>query len=201
MANGLPVLPEGVNVFSDAVLLIADAVSIVTGASPQWGLYLDGVPVVVADNVVAFGFKKSARISKHPQEQGAFASYNKVSTPAEPILKFSTGGSVADRQAFLASIAPLIDDLNLYDVVTPEVTYPGYNVIDYDYPRTADRAGLITVEVRLEQIVVAGASAFSNTASPTDAAQTNNGLVQGQNAGSGQGGSPVRVPITLGTVQ
>lgn len=180
MANGLPALPDGVSVFSDAVLLIEDAVSLFFSAAPQWGIFLDGEPVVVSDNVVSFGFKKSARISKYPQEQGAFASYNKVSVPAEPRLKFSTGGSSADRQAFLASIAPLIEDLNLYDVVTPEVTYSGYNVVNYDYPRTANAAGLITVDVWLEEIVVAGASEFSNTTSPTDASQTNNGLVQPQ---------------------
>lgn len=180
MANGLPALPDGVSVFSDAVLLIEDAVSLFFSAAPQWGIFLDGQPVVVSDNVVSFGFKKSARISKYPQEQGAFASYNKVSVPAEPRLKFSTGGSSADRQAFLASIAPLIEDLNLYDVVTPEVTYSGYNVVNYDYPRTANAAGLITVDVWLEEIVVAGASEFSNTTSPTDASQTNNGLVQPQ---------------------
>jgi hypothetical protein len=182
MADGLPALPSDVNVSSQTDLLTTDGEFSSPTAAPQWGLYLDGAPVVVADNVVTFGFRKSARISKYPQEKGAFASYNKVSTPAEPTLKFSTGGSVADRQAFLASIAPLIDDLNLYDVVTPEVTYPGYNVIDYDYPRTADRAGLITVEVRLEEIVVAGASTFSNTASPTDAPRGSNGLVQPQPA-------------------
>lgn len=180
MADGLPDLPTGVNVFTDVVLLVADAVSLFFGVTPQWGIFLDGQPVVVADNVVAFGFKKSARISKYPQEQGAFASYNKVSLPGEPRLKFSTGGSVADRQAFIDSIAPLIDDLNLYDVVTPEVTYSGYNVVNYDYPRTADKAGLITVDVWLEEVVIAGASEFSNTASPTDSGQTNNGLVQPQ---------------------
>jgi len=105
---------------------------------------------------------------------------NKVSLPGEPRLKFSTGGSVADRQAFIDSIAPLIDDLNLYDVVTPEVTYFGYNVVNYDYPRTADKAGLITVDVWLEEVVIAGASEFSNTTSPTDAGQKNGGLVQPQ---------------------
>lgn len=193
MADGLPALPDGVDVFSDIVLLVADAVTSLF-STPQWGIYLDGEPVVVADNVMTFGFKKSARISKYPQEQGAFASYNKVSVPAEPRLQYSTGGSVADRQAFLASVDPLVDDLNLYDVVTPEMTYSGYNVIDYDFPRTADKAGLITVDIRMEQIRIAGASTFSNTASPTDASQTNNGLVQpqpytGANLGPLQGSS------------
>lgn len=188
MANGLPALPIGVNVFTDVALLVADVISSIV-STPQWGIYLNGVPVVVADNVVAFGFKKSARISKYPQEQGAFASYNKVAVPAEPRLQYSTGGSIADRQALLASIDPLVSDLNLYDVVTPEMTYSGYNVIDYDYPRTADSAGLIKVDIRLEQVVIAGQSTFSNTASPNDAGQTNNGLVQPQSYGGGDVGS------------
>jgi hypothetical protein len=178
MANGLPPLPPGVNVFTGAALLTTDAVSLPSTAAPQWGLYLDGVPVVVADNVLTFGFKKGARISKYPQEQGTFASYNKVAVPAEPRLRYSTGGSVADRQTFLASIASLIFDLNLYTVVTPEVSYASFNVINYDYDRNADNAGLIDVDVWLEEVVIAGASTFRNTASPADAAQVNNGLTQ-----------------------
>jgi hypothetical protein len=177
---GLPQLPPGVNVFSGAPLLIADALSLIAppNATPQWGIFQDGNPVVVADNVIAFSFKKSARISKYPQEQGAFASYNKVNAPFEPKVKFSTGGSVADKQAFISSIDAISGDLNLYDVVTPEVTYPSCNVIDYDYDRNHGNAGLLEIDVWLEQVVIAGASSFSNTASPTDAARVNGGLVQ-----------------------
>ena len=88
MANGLPSLPDSVSIFTNIVLLVADAVTQPSQVTPQWGIFLDGDPVVVADNVLTFGFKKSARISKYPQEQGAFASYNKVATPAEPGLRF-----------------------------------------------------------------------------------------------------------------
>jgi hypothetical protein len=179
LLDGLPALPSSVTTFANLVLLASDIVFAISEVPQEWGIFLDGVPVVVADNVIAFGFKQNARLSKYPQEQGAFASYNKVATPAEPRLQFSTGGSVTDRQAFLDSIAPLIFDLNLYDVVTPEATYSGYNVINYDYSRTADNAGLITVDVWLEEVVIAGASEFSNTTSPTDASQKNNGLAQG----------------------
>jgi hypothetical protein len=177
---GLPALPADVNVFSDIVLLIADAVFPPAGTSPQWGIFLDGNPVVVADNVTAFSFKKSSRISKYPQEQGAFASYNKVTVPFEPKIKFSTGGSVADKEEFIASIDDISGDLNLYDVVTPEVTYSSCNVIDYDYDRNHGNAGLLEIDVWLEQVVIAGSSTFSDTNSPTDSAQTNNGLVQSQ---------------------
>lgn len=178
MANGLPPLPPTVNIFNAIDVLTADAITLPSFQQQQWGIYLDGSPVVVSDNVMTFGFKKSARLSKYPQEQGAFATYNKVAVPAEPRIRFSTGGSVADRQAFLASIAPLIFDLNLYDVVSPEATYSSYNVINYDYDRNADNAGLIDVDVWLEEVVIAGASTLSNTTQPSDSSQTNNGLVQ-----------------------
>lgn len=177
MANGLPPLPASVNVFTGIALLVADAVTQPTQLASQWGIFLDGEPVVVSDNVLTFGFKKAAHISKYPQEGGAFASYNKVSTPAEPRIRFSGGGSTLDRQNFLASIEPLINDLNLYEIVTPEVTYQNYNVVNYDYDRNADNVGLLEVDVWVEEIVVAGASTFSNTTSPSDAPQQNNGQV------------------------
>jgi hypothetical protein len=179
-SNGLPALPAGVSVFADAVLLVADAISVSILSAPQWGIFLDGEAVIVADNVTGFAFKKSSRISKYPQEGGAFASYNKVSVPFEPKIKFSTGGSVADKTDFIASVDAISGDLNFYTVITPEVSYPSCNVIDYDYDRNHGNAGLLEIDVWLEQVVVAGASTFSNTSSPTDAAQTNNGLVQPQ---------------------
>jgi hypothetical protein len=197
---GLPPLPASVNIIDTATLLVADAVSLFFGpsAGPQWGIFLDGVPVVVSDNVTAFSFKKSSRISKYPQAQGAFASYNKVTVPFEPKIRFSTGGSVADKANFIASIDAISGDLNLYTVITPEVSYPSCNVIDYDYDRAHGNAGLLEIEVMLEQVVIAGSSTFSNTTSPTDAAQTNNGLVQPQatqtvltiNGQSGNVGTP-----------
>jgi hypothetical protein len=177
---GLPPLPAGVVVFTETALLVADAILIAPSFGPQWGIFLDGFPVVVADNVTAFSFKKTRRLSKYPQEQGAFATYNKVACPFEPRLRFSTGGSIADKQAFIASIDAIIDDLNLYQVITPEVTYPSCNVIGMDYDRTHGNAGLLEIDVILEQVAIAGASTFSNTASPTDAGQTQNGLVQPQ---------------------
>lgn len=180
MANGLPPLPDDVNVFDGTIDLLTSDASAVLGMSvPQWGIFLNGEPVVVADNVISLDYNSTSRISKYPQEQGAFASYNKVTVPAEARLQFSTGGSVSDRQDCIESIAAIAGDLNLYDVVTPEIVYPSYNVVKQGYPRKAEGANLITIDVWLEQVVIAGASTFSNTTSPTDAAQTNNGLSSG----------------------
>jgi hypothetical protein len=178
--NGLPSLPDNVAVFSDVVLLVGDALGLFGYSIPQWGIFLDGQAVVLADNVISFEYSASSRISKYPQEQGAFASYNKVTVPAEPRFRFSTGGSLANRQAFLESIAAIAGDLNLYDVVTPEAVYTGFNVIRQGYPRTSEDANLISVDVYMEEVVIAGSSSFTNTTSPTDQAQLNNGLVQPQ---------------------
>lgn len=180
MADGLPALAADVNVFEDVALLVADAIGVLSFNLPQWGIFLDGEPVVLADNVISFDYSGSSRISKYPQEQGAFASYNKVTNPAEPVLKFSCGGSLARRTAFINSVDAISGDLNLYDIVTPEKVYSGYNVIRDGYPRTAEEANLITIEIRLEQVVIAGASSFSNTSNPNDSAQVNNGLQQPQ---------------------
>jgi hypothetical protein len=182
---GLPALPLTVNVFDQATLMVADGFISSFGAE-QWGLYLNGVPIIIADNVVSLEYRQDWRLSTYPQEQGAFATYNKVATPFEAKLRFSTGGSKSDRQNFIDSIAAVAGDTNLYDVVTPEAVYPSCNIVHYDYKRAAESAGLIAVDVWVEQVVIAGAATFSNTKNPSNAAQTQNGLVQGQNAGGTQ---------------
>lgn len=180
MSFGLPPLPASVAVFEDAVLLAADAISGLFGLFPQqWGIFLDGEPVVLSDNVVTMEYRQDWRLSKYPQERGAFADYNKVSEPFEARLRFSTGGSVSDRRACLASIQAISGDLNLYDVVTPEEVYSSCNVTHLDYKRSADGAGLLSVDVWLEEVRIAGAATFSNTKNPGEAGNVDNGLVQG----------------------
>jgi hypothetical protein len=178
--EGLPSLPNTVAVFDTATLLISDVLDALTYSVPQWGIFLNGFPVITSDNVTSFEYASQSRISKYPQEQGAFASYNKVSLPREPVFRFTTGGSISDRQDFINSVEAIVDDLNLYDVVTPEIVYSGYNVVRSSYPRQAEDANLITIDVHMEQVVIAGASTFSNTVDPSDQAQKNNGLVQAQ---------------------
>ena len=78
MSNGLPSLPAGVNILTSGVLLVADAINLINGLTQQWGIFLDGFPVILADNVLTMGFGQDWRIASYTQEQGAFASYNKV---------------------------------------------------------------------------------------------------------------------------
>lgn len=181
---GLPALPASVTVFQQATLLIADALTLASAlVRPQWGIFLAGVPVILADNVVTLEYSQDWRLSTYPQEQGAFATYNKVAMPFSAKVRFSTGGTVQDRQAFLLSVAVIAGNLLIYDIVTPEQVYLHCNVVHYDYKRAAHDVGLIAVDVWLEEIVLAGAATFSNTQDPTGSARVDNGLVQGVTRG------------------
>ena len=66
----------------------------------------------------------------------------------------------------------------MYDIVTPEVTYQGYNVVNYDYDRNADNVGLLEIDVWVEEVVIAGSSSFSNTSQPNDQSKTDLGVLQ-----------------------
>jgi hypothetical protein len=134
---------------------------------PQWGIFNSkGSAVVTADTVVAVEYRQDWQVSDYPQESGAFQSYDKVSTPFEAKVMFASGGSVSNRKQLLASIKSIAGDLNLYDVVTPEVTYLNCNVVHYDYRRADGKAGMIEVTVHLLQIVVTGQAALSGTNQP-----------------------------------
>jgi hypothetical protein len=165
---------------SAITLLVADAITLLGGLLvPTWGIFLNGVPVIEADSVVSLDYKQEWSISNYPVEQGAFESYDKVQTPFEARVRFSAGGSQANRQALLDSIAAIAGDLNLYDVVTPEAIYQSVNVQHYDYSRQAQRGlGLMVVDVMVVQVRVSQPTAFSNTQQPNGANPQSAGQVQ-----------------------
>lgn len=141
---------------SPVSLMIGDTVTNWGGSrlTPQWGLYNAGAPVIVADTVIAFGFRREWNISNYPIERGGFESFNRVDLPFAGRLQFAAG-TMAARQALLSSLAAASADGNLtkYDVVTPEVIYPSINIQSYDYDRkAASGVGLLMIEVTLVEI-------------------------------------------------
>lgn len=179
---GIPFLPSSVSIFIDIPLLIGDAINFLTGfGGAQWGIFQDGIPVVEADSVVSIGYKQDWSISQYPVEEGGFESYNKVDTPFNSRVRFASGGSQANRQALLDSIASIAGNLELYDVVTPEQVYPSVNIQGYNLIRTAQNGvGLIMLDVQLLEVRVTAESEFSNTKSPSATGQINDGTVQPQ---------------------
>lgn len=161
-------------------LLIADALSLIfRGRAPGWGIYRGGVPVVIADSVIAFDFRKGWAISDYPVERGSFESYDKVEIPFGTRFRFAAGGNEARQQALLSSIAAIAGDLQLYDIVTPAKVYLDANIERYDYSQTATNGvGLIQVDVTAIEIREVGGGMFTATKSPSVAGQVNGGPVQ-----------------------
>jgi hypothetical protein len=162
-------------------VLESDAVGLLAGLfqQQQWGIFFGGVPIIIADNVVEVQYRQQWSISDFPVEQGAFASYDKVQVPYDARLRFTAGGSLANREAMLASIAAVAADTNLYDVVTPEAVYLSCNFTHYDYSRRSNEGlGLLSVDIWLIEVREAVSAAMSNTQDPSSASQTNGGTVQ-----------------------
>lgn len=161
-------------------LLVADALGVLRSLfNPLWGIFKSGLPVITAENVVSFEYRQEWAISNYPLEKGAFESYNKVNSPFESRVRFSSGGSLEARQAMLKSIDVATNSLDLFDVVTPDAVYLSVNLSHYDYQRQHDRGvGLLVVDVWCQQIRVTAQTAFSSTKSPSGAGTSNVGTVQ-----------------------
>lgn len=181
---GVPALAFSPIVGNLVALLTQDAISLVAGvAAVPWGIYFAAIPVVLADNVVSFEYDQQFDISDYPIEGGQFASFNKVYRPFNTTLRFTTGGNLVKRQAFLDSIAAIIGDLNEYNVVTADAVYLGLNLVGYHYKQTADSGvGLIQVDVAARQVKNAVSptilSVISSPVDPGATPQVNGGVVQ-----------------------
>lgn len=133
-------------------------------------------------------YSKETRVSDFPIEGGAFASYNKVETPASPQVVLCMQGSEKNRRTFLEAINKACKSTDLYSVVTPEVTYINYAVERYNYARHSSKgATLLTVEITLKEIRQVSAqytqSNKGRVDAPKDAGatpQADNGKVQAQ---------------------
>ena len=136
---------------------------------PQWGIFVGGQAIITADTVLAFDYRQEWVVADYPLEEGSFESYDKVATPFQGRFQFAAGGTQANREALLASIAAIAGDLNLYDIVTPEVIAPNVNVTHYDYRRTAlSGRGLLVIDVWVNEIRVQ-ANPSGATVSPSGA--------------------------------
>lgn len=101
----------------------------------------------------ALVFSKEMRVSDFPVERGGFASYNKVETPANPIVTLCMSGTEGDRSAFLAALDTAVKSTALYDVVTPEGTYRKYSLERYSLERRSNKgATLLAVDIALREV-------------------------------------------------
>ncbi len=177
---GLPALPPLVGIILSVPLIFADAIRFLTSfGGAQWGIFLDGELAIEADSVVSFGYKQDWSISTFPVEDGGFQSYNKVDTPYSARIRFSSGGSQANRQALLDNITAVSATLDLYDLVTPEAVYTSANIQGFNYHRTnSNGVGMMIVDIQIVEVRVTATAEFSNTKSPSATGSVSDGTVQ-----------------------
>jgi hypothetical protein len=178
-------------------------------AQSQWGIYDQNGNLLGIDNsgslsiesiisnqitgggdsvqsTVSVEYNKENKISTFPVEQGGFATYNKVQLPANPVVTLALSGDESDRTQFLAAIESACNSTDLYNVVTPEVTYTNYSLERYNYRRSASRGmTLLIVEISLEEVRTVSATFTQATLiqtpqAPDAAAQVQNGLTATQ---------------------
>lgn len=161
--------------------LTRDAVNLFLGApASPWGIYSGGAPVVTAESVLAFDYRKQFSLSDYPVERGGFEDFDKVELPYDVIFRFVKGGGPGSHQTMLKSIDAAVRSLDLYTVVTPDATYQNVNLTHVDYSRNGQQGlGLLAVDVwgmEVRQVVSTGAA--TNTKDPSSAAQQKNGPTQ-----------------------
>lgn len=207
---GVPALPRLPGINTDTI--VRAAIGIAQGAlwsalqiDTRWGIFdqngiplanpsqFSGVTATILNSAglsstlstVSVDYTKETQISDFPVERGYFANYNKVETPGSATVNFAFTGTESERSQFLDAIDSASKSTDLYDVVTPEMTYVQYNIEGYGYQRRAERgATLLIVELHLKEIRQVSAQ-YINTQtqakSPanSDAAQKiNSGKVQ-----------------------
>lgn len=168
---GVPAVLRRAGAVADARETLASASNDVSNtiAAQRWGIFTaDGTPALEPDSVVSFEHSAEYRIADYPVEGGTFESYDKVATPFATRVAVSKGGTAAEREQFLTACQSLLESLDPYNVVTPERTYLNVNVTRIGTTRNSGAgAGLITVELVLQEIRQAAKAAYS-TVTPAE---------------------------------
>ena len=164
---GVPALLN--NPLPAAALVAAPLISnLLDMFSQKWGIFYSlpgekiGTQAIVPDSFLDLDYSNGANIPTFPQEQGAFASYNKVQNPRSFTISVSKGGSKKDMTDFLTKLESLQATLDLFTIVTPNRSYARANIDKIDYKRSSyNGAGIIVASLHFTEIRQASA-AFSS---------------------------------------
>lgn len=140
---------------------------------------LNSIVLPAIASTVEFEYAQEMPVANYPQEQGAFAAYNKVTMPFDIRLRVVAGGSISKRAAFLTTCLAIKNSLQLFTVVTPEMVFSSCNCSHISWRRTATRSNqLIEVDLGFVQVPVVSATSFLNTLAPGDSGQQGLGQQQ-----------------------
>lgn len=169
----IPTLPQILNIG------LSGLASLIFG-TPLWGIFnKDGDKVLNPDSFLGIRYRNGARISDFPVEAGSFGSYNKVQTPFDAAVQMAISADLATRRQFLVLLSAMIQTTDLYSVVTPEISYPSVNMVNYNYSRSDQQgATLLIVELQFEEVRQTAVTQYSQVQQPSGADPVNDGQVQ-----------------------
>lgn len=190
---GVPTLLNKVAKITNPIAIIVADVKRVIGlfSPPQWGIYSQGKLIIEPDSILDFSYKKEAKISTYPQQDGAFESYNKVQTPFNVKLRMTKSGGTSydwslsggndEKQSFIIKLDKLQKSLELYDIYTPEYIYMNVNITGIGLNRSArNGVSLLTFDVTGQEIIGTAKIGYTNTKDPKSSDPVNTGTVQTQ---------------------
>ena len=173
---GVPALLGG---FAPQAAVALGAITDISASLPgfgleQWGIYKDGMPVVVADTVIGFHRRKEYVVADFPIEgvpgsnqAAAFESYDKVERPFDVRVRFAAGSDYPTRMALIQSVEAIEGDTQVYDFVSPEAVYESVTIAHCDYDRNRlQGAGVLVLDVWGWQIMVETESGVTSAQNP-----------------------------------
>lgn len=185
-------------IFNLPTIALTNAVGLgAFGSRSRWGIFKDGSPALIADSVQGVEYSRDYRISDYPQTQGAFESYNKVQAPYQAKVTFLVGNN---RVNFLNQAESIAKALDLFSIVTPEVTYVSANITHFSYRRVATHGvSLLQVEMWAQEVRIVNTGGLTGQ-SPNSANTQQNGDVQPVDAATSSSGANVTPPnLVTGT--
>lgn len=160
---------------------ISAAVEAIFGAE-TWGVYDESGNLALDHE--AFGgieYQNAYLVSNYIQEDGAFASYNKVGTPFDCRVKLFVSEDKAARSNFLSALDFMVKKIDTYSLVTPEITYPSATLEGYRYRRTSRRGTrVIEAELMFKEVRKNTDTTKTETATPQAQPETSMGQIQEQ---------------------
>jgi hypothetical protein len=110
-------------------------------------------PVFDYDTFVSTKIDGKMKVSDFAVEQGAFATYNKVTHPNSIKIQLAVTDSPDRRHAFLTALDSVMKSTRLMNVVTQDATYLSMTLAEYSYSRTqASGWGKVVADLTLIEV-------------------------------------------------
>ena len=148
----------------------------------EWGIYSQGGGLAITpDTFLGVECKNSFRVSNFPQEEGAFASYNKIATPYDIKATIAVSGFDSSKGDVLASTYEMLSGTDLYMVVTPDEVYDNATLVNYQYHRSSKHGvTLLVAELWFTEVRLVDGVSVREPSQTSSQSSSNGGTVQAQ---------------------